>query len=80
MARRAPWGECARCGFKFRLTQMRKEWTGRRVCKGPGTNQCWDPKPAELKPPKVKPEGLPKPNAAPKTEPVYAKYTTGAHL
>jgi hypothetical protein len=62
MARAAPYGECMRCGFKYRLPQLRKEWTGLRVC-GP----CFDPKPPELKPPKYKPEGLPKPNASPET-------------
>lgn len=80
MARRSPWGECQRCGFKFRLTQLRKEWTGFRVCKGTGTNDCWDQKPKELKPPKIKPEGLPKPNASPATEPVYGRHSSGAHL
>lgn len=63
----APWGECARCGFKRRLNKLCKEWTGLRVCK----DTCRDPKPAELKAPSVKPEGVPLPNAAPKTEPVY---------
>jgi len=77
---RPPWGECARCGFKFRLNLLHKEWSGARVCRGPGTNDCFDPKPAELAPPGARPEGVPVPNAAPKTEPVYAKYTDGSHL
>jgi hypothetical protein len=63
----APWGECARCGFKRRLDQLTKEWTGLRVC----ADTCKDPKPAELKPPIVKPEGVPLPTAAPATEPVF---------
>jgi hypothetical protein len=62
----APWGECMRCGFKYRLTALCKEWTGLRVCKG-----CFDPKPPELKPPSYKPEGLPRPDASPQTEPIF---------
>jgi hypothetical protein len=63
----APWGECQRCGFKRRLTDLCKEWTGLRVCK----DVCKDPKPAEMKAPHVKPEGVPLPNAAPATEPIF---------
>jgi hypothetical protein len=69
------WGECPRCGFRRRLRTFRKEWTGERVCK-----DCFDPKPAELTTPKIRPEGVPLPNAAPETDPVYAKYTDGSHL
>lgn len=54
------WGICQRCGWQYRLSQLRKEWTNLRVC-----NSCYDPKPADMSPPKVKPEGLPLPNAAP---------------
>lgn len=28
-----PLGICDRCGFKFRLKELRKEWTGLMVCK-----------------------------------------------
>lgn len=63
----APWGECQRCGFKRRLNCLCKEWTGLRVCK----DTCRDPKPAELKPPKVKPEGVPLPDDSPETVPIY---------
>jgi hypothetical protein len=73
---KAPYGECARCGFKRRVTDLVKEWTGLRVCR----DTCRDPKPAELKPPRVKPEGVPVHNAAPETEPVFAKLTDGSHL
>jgi hypothetical protein len=72
----APWGECARCGFKRRLDMLVKEWTGLRVCR----DTCKDPKPAETRSPKVKPEGVPLPNAAPQTEPVFAHYSDGSHL
>jgi hypothetical protein len=77
---KSPYGECARCGFKFRLNQLHKEWSGSRVCKGPGTNDCFDPKPAELSPPRAKPEGVPLPNAAPAADMVFAKFTDGSHL
>lgn len=30
---------CMRCGFTFRNTQLRLEWTGLRVCR-----ECWDPR------------------------------------
>lgn len=51
---------CDRCGFEFRLSQLRKEWTGAMVCA-----DDYDPRPREHSPPKVKPEGVPLPNARP---------------
>lgn len=63
----APWGLCMRCGFKRRLTDLCKEWNGLRVCK----DTCKDPKPAEMKAPRVTPEGVPLPNASPDVEPVF---------
>lgn len=30
---------CDRCGFKYRLSELRKEWTGLKVC-----SPCWDPR------------------------------------
>jgi hypothetical protein len=77
---RPPKGECARCGGVFRLTKFRKEWIGLRVCHGPGSHDCWDPKPPELKAPKIKAEGVIVPNAQPETEPVFATYHDGSHL
>lgn len=42
------WGDCKancdRCGFTFRASQLGKEWTGLRTCRGPGTNGCWEPR------------------------------------
>lgn len=64
--RPAPWGECQRCGFKVRLSAMRKEWTNLRVC-----TDCFDPRPADIRPPHYGPEGLPRRDAAPATEPVF---------
>jgi hypothetical protein len=48
------YGSCDRCSYKFRHAALRKEWTGLLVC-----SECWDPKPADLAPPRVYPEGLP---------------------
>jgi hypothetical protein len=62
-----------RCGFKYHLNELSKEYTGLRVCK-----PCRDPKPAELKPPKYKPEGLPRPDASPDVEPVFGRGTKEA--
>lgn len=33
---------CDRCGFKYKLHELRREWTGLRVCDGPGTNGCFE--------------------------------------
>lgn len=33
---------CDRCGFKYKARQLRKEWTGLRVCSGGGTNDCFE--------------------------------------
>lgn len=62
----APWGECMRCGFKRRVNRLSKEWTGLRVC-----SDCWDPRPADTRPPRVQPEGLPVPCASPETTPIF---------
>ncbi len=72
----APWGECSRCGFKRRLNRLRRQWDGLRVC----SDTCWDPRPAEHKAPRFKPEGLPVPGAAPETEPVFGRNTDGSSL
>lgn len=32
-------GICDRCGFKRKLSTLRKEWTGLRVC-----SECWEPR------------------------------------
>ncbi len=34
---------CDRCGFKFKRSQLRREWTGLLVC-GLDGNQCWEPR------------------------------------
>lgn len=35
---------CHRCGFEYLAHQLAKEWTGLRVCCGPGTNGCFEPR------------------------------------
>lgn len=34
------WVICERCGFKYRQSQMKKEWTGLLVC----AKNCWEPR------------------------------------
>jgi hypothetical protein len=65
-----PKGACMRCGFKFDLHKLSKEWTGLRVC-----SDCWDKKPEAIHPPSPLPEGLVKPNASP--EPADTFITPG---
>ena len=48
------WGVCDRCGFKLRLSALATEWTGFKVCR-----ECFDPRPYDLDPPRIYPEGLP---------------------
>lgn len=54
------WGICQRCGFKLRLSELSKEWSGLEVC-----GECWDPLPDTMKPPRNGPEGLARPDASP---------------
>lgn len=30
---------CQRCGFKYKASQLKKEWTGLHVC-----SHCWEPR------------------------------------
>lgn len=55
-----PYGSCQRCGWQYDLSDIRKEWSGLRVCP-----PCFDPRPVQLSPPRIRPEGLPLLNAAP---------------
>jgi hypothetical protein len=55
-----PWAICDRCGQRWRLNELRKEWSGLMVCP-----PDWDPLPDTMRPPRVIPEGLPVPNARP---------------
>ena len=54
------WAICDRCGFKYRLNELRKEWTGLMVC-----SADFDPRPAEMSPPNLYPEGVPRRDARP---------------
>lgn len=54
-----PWGDCDRCGFKYRQSQLRKEWTGLRVCA-----TCFEPKHPQLNL-RVYPERISVKNARP---------------
>ena len=49
-----PWFICDRCGQKYRRAQMRREWSGLIV-----DAQCLDPRPPEMTPPDIYPEGMP---------------------
>lgn len=58
-----PWGMCQRCGWQYPLNKIRTEWTNLKVCP-----ECFDPRPAQLSPPQVKPEGVALPNASPEPD------------
>ena len=66
-----PWAICDRCSFKRRHMTLRKEWTGLLVCQ-----ECYDPRPADLSPPVVGPEGLPIRDARPDPGDVLGPNTT----
>jgi hypothetical protein len=51
---------CDVCGFQYRLRELKKRWDGVMVC-----DADYDPRPREHSPPRVKPEGVPLPNARP---------------
>jgi hypothetical protein len=56
-----PYGQCVRCALTYRLSEFRTEWTGVRVCK-----DCVDPRPGDVDPPYIYPEGIPREDAQPK--------------
>ena len=57
---------CDRCGFQYKYSALKEEWTGFRVC-----NECFEPKHPQLEPPRhvSDPEGLrfPRPSRSPRT-------------
>lgn len=61
------WMCCDRCSAKRRNWDMAKEWTNLIVCK----DTCLDPRPPQLDPPNVYPEGLPVPDARPEPPPIF---------
>lgn len=54
------YGICDRCGLKYRLRDLRKEWSGLMVCEAD-----YDPRPDTLNPPRIVPEGLTVPGSRP---------------
>lgn len=54
------WAICDRCSQRWRRHQMHTEWDHLQVC-GP----CLDPRPPQMMPPDVYPEGIPFPDARP---------------
>ena len=36
--------ECQRCSSWYHSSKLKREWTGLRVCRGPGTKECWEPR------------------------------------
>lgn len=55
------WAICDVCGFRYRLTELRKRWDGVMACR-----EDWDPKPETMLPPRIIPgEGRPVRNARP---------------
>lgn len=64
-----PHAICDRCGEKRRLDQLAKEWTNLMVCR----DVCLDPRPPQLDPPNIWPEGTPVPNARPDPTPIFVE-------
>lgn len=63
---RGPKAVCDRCGFVVAHSRLRKEWTSLLVCP-----QCFDPRPADTRPPRLRPEGVPIRDARPEPEPIF---------
>lgn len=61
-----PLAVCDRCPRQVHLRELSKEWTGLMVC-----DECWDPKPVDLRPRRLGPEGMPYRNARPEPEPLF---------
>lgn len=59
-------GVCDRCGFVVPHSTLRKEWTNLMVCP-----PCFDRRPPDTRPPRLRPEGLPVRDARPEPEPVF---------
>lgn len=52
------WFVCDRCSQRRRRSVMQTEWTGLKVCP-----VCLDPRPPQMEPPEIYPEGIPFPDA-----------------
>lgn len=65
---------CQRCGFQYKAEQLEQEWTGHYVCKGPGTNDCWEPRhPQDFV--KVRPDTGKVPYTRPEPRPQFVDVT-----
>lgn len=68
------WFICDRCSQRRRRSQMNTEWDGLMVCL-----PCLDPRPPQMMPPNVYPEGLPfQDSRAPQDNP--DRWTDGSYL
>lgn len=49
------WAICDRCGFRYKYTELKREWQGLRTC-----NECWSIKHPQLDPiyPPTEPQAL----------------------
>ncbi len=62
-----PWFICDRCSFKYRRNQQaNKEWTSEIVC-----NACLDPRPPDMNPPRLWPEGVAIKDARPEPPDIF---------
>lgn len=60
------WGICDRCGFKYRRSALKKEWTGAIVCVAD-----LDPRDPQTNPPRIWPEGVGIPDARPEPPNIF---------
>jgi hypothetical protein len=60
------WYICDRCDQKVRKANIRKEWSNLMVCE-----PCLDPRPVEMTPPVVWPEGTAIPDSRPRQPDVF---------
>jgi len=73
-----PYGICDRCGFRYYLKQLRKEWNGLKTCP-----ECYEPKHPQLEPrtnltdPQAVREPRPDISVSPTTFRLYTNYDLG---
>jgi len=70
-----PWAICDRCGFKYRRSELRKEWTGLLVCKAD-----FDPKHPQLTGPRVPADRIAVRDARPRPEESHQVAVTATTL
>lgn len=69
------WGICTYCGFKYRLSELTKNWQGIMVCK-----DDLDPKPDTMQAPRIYPEGVPRRDMSPEPADTFVGTVTPADL